>query len=173
MILSFSGHRPDKLGGWNIPNPIYNHVCQNIEFALKELQPEKTISGMALGTDLYGANISFKLKIPFIAAVPFIGQESVWNENQKKIYRSILKKAAEVVIVSEGGYSASKMQTRNQWMCDKADIVLAIFDGSNGGTGNCVTYAKSVKKSVIIIDPNPKTFSKENLIKQINDFKNS
>lgn len=38
-------------------------------------------------------------------------------------------------------------------MVDKSDIVIAIWDGSNSGTGNCVNYAKSKNKKIIKIDP--------------------
>jgi hypothetical protein len=31
MILSGTGHRPNKLSGYNIPNPTYNYVCSEIE----------------------------------------------------------------------------------------------------------------------------------------------
>jgi len=46
------------------------------------------------------------------------------------------------------------MQARNTWQTDKADKLLAVFDGSSGGTGNCVKYAKSKGKTIILIDPN-------------------
>lgn len=35
------------------------------------------------------------------------------------------------------------MQRRNEFMVDNADMVLAYHDGSEGGTKNCVDYAKS------------------------------
>lgn len=153
MIVSFTGHRPDKLGGYNLPNPTYLHVCRQIDKALRELKPEKVISGMALGVDQWAANIAIKLGIPFIAAVPFTGQEKAWPPQSQKVFNNLLSKAAEVVIVSEGGYSAFKMQIRNQWMVDRADLVMAIWDGSKGGTGNCVEYAKSKNKEIFYIDP--------------------
>jgi isocitrate lyase len=121
MIIAFTGHRPNKLGSYKLPNPTYIHVCQQIEKVLKELKPEKVISGMAQGTDLWAANIAYKLNIPFIAAVPFIGQEKAWPEKSQKIYHNLLNKATETVIVSEGRYSAYKMQVRSQYMCKHSD----------------------------------------------------
>lgn len=153
MIIAFTGHRPDKLGGYKLPNPTYIKVCQQIESTLKELKPEKVISGMALGVDQWAAYIAFKLKIPFIAAVPFLNQESKWPTSSQETYNKLIKLAAETVIVSEGTYSAVKMQTRNEWMVDRCDQLIAIWDESNGGTGNCVNYAKSKNKSIIYIDP--------------------
>lgn len=154
MIVSFSGHRPSKLGGYTLPNPTYLSVCQRLEALLLELQPTKAISGMALGIDQWAANICVKLSIPFVAAVPFLGQENAWPETSQKIYHKLLKKANEVVIVSEGGYAANKMQRRNEWMVESCDLLIAVFDGTPGGTGNCVAYAEKIKKPIRRINPN-------------------
>lgn len=153
MIVAFTGHRPDKLGGYKLPNDIYIKVCKDIDWLLKELNPEKVISGMALGVDQWAANIAYKLGIPFIAAIPFEGQELAWPEASQKTYRILRKLASEEVIVSPGGYSADKMQVRNIWMVDNCHSLIAVWDGSKGGTGNCVEYAKSVDRKIYQIDP--------------------
>jgi uncharacterized phage-like protein YoqJ len=153
MIISFTGHRPNKLGGFSLPNPTYIYVCQQIEKTLKELQPEKVISGMALGVDQWAANIAHKLNIPFIAAQPFLGQEKAWPESSQKTFHKLLKLASEVVIVCEGGYQPVKMQVRNEWMVNRCDTLIAIWDKTPGGTGNCVNYAKSINREIIYIDP--------------------
>ena len=153
MIVAFTGHRPDKLGGYKLPNDTYIKVCRDIDWLLKELNPEKVISGMALGVDQWAANIAYKLGIPFIAAIPFEGQELAWPEASQKTYRILRKLASEEVIVSQGGYSADKMQVRNIWMVDNCDSLIAVWDGSKGGTGNCVEYAKSVDRKIYQIDP--------------------
>lgn len=153
MIVAFTGHRPDKLGGYTLPNPTYIKVCQSIEETLKELKPEKVISGMALGVDQWAAFIAYKLKIPFIAAVPFNKQDAVWKNESKSSYAKLLAKAAEVVIVSEGEYSAHKLQIRNEWMVDRCDKLIAIWDGTPGGTGNCIKYAKTKNREIIFIKP--------------------
>jgi uncharacterized phage-like protein YoqJ len=153
MIVVFTGHRPDKLGGYRLPNPTYTKVCQEIDKALRELKPEKVISGMALGVDQWAAYIAHKLNIPFVAAIPFEKQESKWPAKSQEIYHQLVKLASEVVIVSPGGYSADKMQIRNKWMVDHCDKLIAIWDGSSGGTGNCVQYAESVKKDIYRINP--------------------
>jgi len=158
MIISFTGPRPPKIGGYDIPNPIFNHICRETEKTLLELKPDKCISGMALGYDTYAAKICIKLGIPFIAAVPFEGQDKVWKEDSKKEYKELLDKAVEVVYTSDPGYAAWKMQVRNEWMVDNSDIVIACFNGSKGGTFNCVKYATSKDKKVIIINPNEVLF---------------
>jgi uncharacterized phage-like protein YoqJ len=154
MILAGTGHRPDKIGGYKLPNPIYIKICQETEKILLELKPEKIISGFALGFDQYLANIAVKLNIPFIAAVPFEGQEKAWPQSSQKTFNRLLGFASEKVIVSEGSYAAYKMQIRNEWMCDRCDILIAVYNGDkSGGTYNCVQYAKKIGKKIIIINP--------------------
>lgn len=155
MIVAFTGHRPDKIGGYTLPNATYIHICQQLEKTLKELQPEKAISGMALGVDQYAASVCIKLGIPFIAAIPFSGQEKAWPEKSQRAYQALLSKAAEKIIVCDGGYAASKMQLRNEWMCDNCDTLIAVWDGTAGGTANCVKYAQSINRDIIFINPHP------------------
>ncbi len=153
MIVAFTGHRPPKIGGYKLPNPTYNRICQAIERTLIELKPEKAITGMALGVDQWAANICIKLKIPFIAAVPFPGQECKWPENSQRIYKVLLSKASDIVMVSDAPFQAKKLQIRNEWMVDQCDKLIAIYDGTEGGTCNCVKYAEKHNKDIIRIDP--------------------
>jgi uncharacterized phage-like protein YoqJ len=45
------------------------------------------------------------------------------------------------------------MQKRNEYMIDKSDYVIAVWDGSPSGTGNTVRYAKQKNKKILIINP--------------------
>ena len=153
MIVAFTGSRPNNFGGFYLPNPIYSHVCREIDRTLRELKPDKIISGMSLGVDQWAAFVAIKLGIPFVAAIPFEGQELLWNKESQKTYHSLLKKANEVVIVSPGKFDNEKFQIRNQWMIDRCDKLICIWDGQSKGTKNCFEYAKYVGKEIIFIDP--------------------
>lgn len=154
-MYPFLGIVPPNWGGFKLPNPTYIHVCRQIDKTLRDLKPDKAISGGALGVDQYAANICFKLGIPVIFAIPFLGQEKAWPEASQKTYHRLLDKADEVVIVSEGGYSPEKMQRRNEYLVDHCDILIAVFipTETKSGTANCINYAKSVGKEIIYIDP--------------------
>ena len=147
MIIAGTGHRPEKLVPQDKRKIAYsNEVRTRLkELAIASLQKIKVsavISGVALGWDTGLALAAIELDIPLIAAVPFDGQESKWRDTDVLMYRYILAAADRVEIISEGGYSAKKMQIRNQWMADEANTILALWDGSEGGTGNCIKYAK-------------------------------
>lgn len=153
MIVAFTGHRPNKIGGYKIPNPIYDHIASEIKKALKEINPERAISGMALGVDQWAAEICVELGIPFIVAIPFVGQESIWPQDSQDKYRRLLDKAEETKIICEGGYAAKKMQIRNKWMIDNCDVLIAVWNGTNGGTGNAVKYAQEINRKIYRINP--------------------
>lgn len=53
----------------------------------------------------------------------------------------------------QGRYNPYKLQIRNEYMVDNADVVIAVWDGSKGGTCNCVNYAKKIGKNIIQINP--------------------
>lgn len=155
-ILAGTGHRPnDGLGGYLIPNPIYTYVYQQTEKILLQEEPDKIISGMALGFDTIIAQLAIKLNIPFVAAVPFKGQECKWPQASQDIYHDLIKQASEVVVVCDGGYSVQKMQWRNEFMVNECNKLLACWKQSKqyGGTYNCIQYARSINKEIIIIDP--------------------
>jgi uncharacterized phage-like protein YoqJ len=141
MILGITGHRPTELGGYNIDNQIYKKVYSLVKKSFKEINPEMIISGMALGADQLAIEAAIELDIPFLAAVPFVGQESVWPAESKTKYKELLTKAKETVIVSLGGYSPAKLHLRNHWIVNHSDQLLAIWNGKqSGGTFECVNY---------------------------------
>lgn len=146
MILAATGHRPDKLGGYG--DDVFDALTWQATIILSEMKPKSTISGMALGWDQAFAQASANLGIPFLAAVPFVGQESKWPPASQAKYAALIAKAASVHVVSPGGYAAWKMQVRNCWMVDNCDHVLALWDGSAGGTSNCVKYAEKVGRPI-------------------------
>lgn len=156
MIIAFTGHRPNKLGFYK-PNPLQSWIRSEITRILSELNPQYTIVGGALGVDTWAAQISYSLQIPYILAVPFLGQEKIWPQSSKDEYNLIKSRAKEVVVVCDGGYSAAKMQIRNQWMVDRCNKLIAVWDGTSGGTGNCVAYANKLGREIIRI--NPKEFN--------------
>lgn len=56
-------------------------------------------------------------------------------------------------MVSDEEYKPWLMQKRNEFMVDRVDTVLAVWDGSDGGTGNCVKYAKKIGKHMLRLLP--------------------
>lgn len=149
MIVAGTGHRPDKLA---VPDHAaysdgqLERLTRFAERILIEEDPRRVISGMAQGWDMALAHAAANLRIPWTAAVPFEGQERRWPKDTQAHYRALLARADRVVVVSPGGYSPYKMQVRNEYMVRHAWKVLALWDGSPGGTANCVEFADGIER---------------------------
>jgi uncharacterized phage-like protein YoqJ len=151
MILAGTGHRPQGLDGFS---PMAERKLET--FVVRELAKihaarpiTHVISGMALGFDMGVANAALELGIPLLAAVACAGQESIWTQPQKNKFNYLLERAGKVVVVCEGGFSAHKLQLRNEYMVRQADVMLASYSGKSGGTQNCVLYAQKQGKEII------------------------
>lgn len=147
MILAGTGHRPQRLGGYS--ETVNNKLRKLITKELEKLRPNRVISGMALGFDMALAEAAINLDIMVVAAVPFEGQEEKWPERSQERYHNILKNCETIEYCSPPGYTPYKLQFRNRWMVDNCDALLALWDGGNGGTCNCVRYAEEYNKRII------------------------
>lgn len=111
------------------------------------------ISGMAAGWDLALAHAAMESGLPLLAAIPFRGQEARWSAFWKERYEEALTYAAKVHIVSPV-FSFSSYHERNQYMVDllheKGGVLLALWNGSSGGTADCLSRAE--KKNVKVIN---------------------
>lgn len=114
------------------------------------------ISGMALGADIWGAELTLELKakhskLQLQAALPCETQANRWSDQQRERYFNILSKCDKVVYVSRQ-YTRSCMFDRNRYMVDRAAFLLAVYGGgSSGGTAYTIQYAKSKQREIIII----------------------
>lgn len=146
MIIAATGHRPNKLGGYS-PHA-FNRLCDVARAYLMEKRPQGVISGLALGWDQAWAITALELSIPVHAAIPFEGQESQWPESSRLFWAGIVGECTSVTFVCEPGYAAWKMQKRNEWMVERCHRVAALWDGSSGGTGNCIAFARDFPRPI-------------------------
>lgn len=154
MKIAVTGHRPSKLGyEYNLNGPFSTFIRDKLREIIVSHKPKTMISGMALGVDTIWAELAIENQVPLIAAIPFIGQESHWPEDAQNKYNKILNhELTTIQVICGPGYSAYKMQKRNEWMVDQCDLLVAVWNGTAGGTKNCVDYAEG-KKPMIVIKP--------------------
>lgn len=148
MIVAITGHRPERI-------PDMKAMEEALSEAYLELEVTKVIQGMAAGIDLLAARTAFRLDIPFISARPWAGHTP--RVADQISYENAIVYAEEVVNVhpSIKYPGAWVYQKRNEWMVDRAELVIAVWDGQpKGGTYNCVKYAHDVKElPILMIDP--------------------
>lgn len=149
-IICGTGHRPNKLG----PKPycygqeMKSKLIRLARFALEKVKPDLVITGGALGWDQALAMACHEAGIPFDIYIPFEGFDATWPDESQVYLARLMKLAREVKICSGPGYSPEKMQIRNEMMVNPSEYVLALWDGSSGGTKNCLDYAAKLKRPV-------------------------
>ena len=139
----FTGHRPEKL---SLPEETVRQLLE--AEILLSIQKGYTdfITGMADGTDTWAAQIVLSLRETFPqlrlhAAVPYAG--FVPRKAWKNAYEDILARADSVTYVSPSR-EKNVFQIRNIWMVDRSSRVIAVYNGTSGGTRNTVLYAFQV-----------------------------
>jgi len=153
--IAVTGHRPDKLGGYNADTN-FKAIRRHMRDFLNQAPDGELvlISGGALGIDQFWIEVGLHLNLPVIAALPFEGYNSKWPLSSQKKYQELLDRCEEVRYICEPGYEAHKLQTRNEWMVDNSDAIAAYWTGVAGGTSNCIDYAASKNIPINIFDPN-------------------
>ena len=155
MKIAITGHRPNKLGNdYNLTSPLINDIKIRLQELIDWHKPTHLISGMALGIDTLWAKMAIKNNIKLIAAIPCLNQDKMWVKPSKDLYKEILSNPlTETIYISDKEYTFNCMNERNIWMVDNCDFLISVWDGTSGGTKNCVDYAISKKKDIIRIDP--------------------
>ena len=158
MKICVTGHRPNKLYGYDLSDLRWQRLKEKFKQILKENNCDEAITGMALGVDTVFALAVLELKeegynIKLHCAIPCKNHSCKWMKESIDQYNDILSKADVVKLVSDEEYKPWLMQKRNEYMVDLADKIIAVWDGSKSGTANCVEYAKSKGKQIIQINP--------------------
>lgn len=161
-VCCFTGHRPERLNGYDPKDnkKLLWDLSRAIEYLITDCSYNVFISGMALGIDQWAAQIVLRLQrekyphIKLICAIPCANHQNRWKQKDQDTWQAICDKAERVVYVSKEEYKPYLMQKRNEWMVDSSHLVLGVWDGTEGGTGNCIKYAQKVEKMIKIIDVN-------------------
>lgn len=158
MTICVTGHRPNKLYGYDLNDQRWQKLKSQFKEILKEKRCDEAISGMALGVDTIFALAVLELKdegydIKLHCAIPCKNQSCKWGKESVNLYHFILSKADVVKLVSDEEYKPYLMQRRNEYMVQRSDCVIAVWDGSKSGTGNCVRYAEKQGREIVRIEP--------------------
>lgn len=154
MKVAITGHRPEDL-------PNFEWVKAALIEVLEELHPELLIQGMAAGVDLMSAEAAYKVGVPYMCARPWAGHTP--RNADAELYRQVLQNAASVVVVNPSEQYAGPWMyhNRNEYMVDRADLLIAVWSGkTSGGTAACVRYAKKKNVPILQINPSSRTVTK-------------
>ena len=137
-ILGVSGHRPKY---WGYSQESHDRLKALVSGFIAEGKPTKVLTGMAIGMDMAVAEVCMELGIPYIAAVPFRGQDSQWPPEAQEKYRYLLAGAQAEIVVSDT-YSDEAFKKRNAYIVANCHSMLVLYNGATrSGTGHTVGLA--------------------------------
>lgn len=154
--VSFTGHRPERLGGYDEELPLIQEVkkhLRNVITIFNKLGYKTFISGAALGVDQWAAEAVIEAKLNLILAIPHKGYGDNWPDfSQRRLVE--IQKHANSVYVCEGGYSKEKTHLRNLFMIHNSKHVIAVWDGNrDGGTASAVRHARKEGRKIFNFNP--------------------
>ena len=136
--IAFTGHRHLTMA----------EVFPGLDLLLKEYGDSQIwITGGAIGLDSWAPKFAMDHSIELWLILPFPSKvlAAKWPLSSpfRKILNGSWSYASKVSVVSHR-FVMSAYQERNVRMVDLSDILAAFFNGSPGGTANCVRYARSI-----------------------------
>lgn len=171
--LGFTGHRPNKLGGYDLSALGYVHLQQDLEtYIERNLEVFDVVichSGLALGGDTVWSKaiLAMKEKHPgrvlFHAEIPFMEQPEAWfkqsdidfwhEQVERADFKSVSGSLKGLDNPKRKQMAVKYLNDRNDGMVDQIDVLLALWDGSKSGTGNAVKYAKKINLVTHTVHP--------------------
>lgn len=173
--FGFTGHRPERLGGYNEENPTAYWVKEQLSWLVTRLVDVSGfrwfITGGALGTDTWAAETVLRLRaerdlrqtIGLHIYTPFPNYDNRWTPLQRERYLSILRQAAAGL---GGPHMASSQKPasrgeviealhfRNRCIVDASRALCAVWDGvEKGGTWHAITVGRARGRPIYVINP--------------------
>ena len=158
----FTGHRPEKLpGGYDERDPRCLSLKARLDRAVEEAWEKGMrhfICGMAQGADFYFCEAALALRarrpgVTVEAALPCEEQAARWPEADRERYFRLVEQCDYETMVQRH-YDRGCMLRRNRYMVDRSAMLIAVYDGTLGGTMYTLQYAMKRKLEIVILDVN-------------------
>lgn len=158
----FTGHRPQSLPwGFNEQDDRCLKMKEKLRTQIINAINKGYnifICGMALGFDIICTEQVLELKkqytqIKIIGALPCKTQAKFWSKKDKLRYKSVLTKLDSIRCIYNHFIGNVCYLERNKYMINNSSLVIALFNGQDGGTKNTINYAKKQKIDIVIIEP--------------------
>lgn len=160
-IIGVTGHRPEKLYGYDLTEPRWIKLKGLFKNILLKEKATTGVTGMALGTDQVFAMSVLELKeqgcdIKLVTMLPFKEYSCKWPMESQILFKNILDKADKINYVCSSLPNVDhSLQKRNEALVGVVRKLICVWDGSPSGTKRCIEYADS--NGVPLIPVNPRT----------------
>jgi uncharacterized phage-like protein YoqJ len=144
-VLLITGYKPQELQIFKKDDPALHFIKKAIQKRLLALLDEHNglewivISGQ-LGVELWAAETAYDLqsdypKLKVAVLTPFLEQEEKWSDQNKEYYEFILSQANHIDSITKKKYeSPLQLRLKNQFVVDKSDGLLAVYDEEGPGS---------------------------------------
>jgi len=158
---AFTGYRPAKMPfGYDELDPRCIDFKKRLRDTIVMLIDQgysHFLSGGAMATDIFAAEAVLELKehysiITLEMVSPFDGQADRWNRAYQARHDELFE-LADVVTVISHAYTRNCMFQRNRYLVTNADILVAAYDGQEGGTKMTVELARREGVQVLLVPP--------------------
>lgn len=167
QVCAITGHRPSRFRFKHKEN---TSGCKRLKKRLREQMEWLYAQGIrvfwvggALGVDMWAGEILLRMKelpeysdLELHIALPGPEHDKLWDARSKTRMAFLIRHSTECVIVGTS-LAPADYRKRNQYMVDRADILLAVYDNDHSirsGTGMTVNYAcKKKGLPIIFIHP--------------------
>lgn len=151
MKVAVSGHRPPKV-------PMYSEqIMTALQNEFLRIGAKHVFTGGAIGVDLMAAEVALKLGLKHTLCIPFDGYNRFWREQEEFARLEMIKTnpLTNTVLVNEGKppqgdegkeWVKKVLNDRNMYMVDNTDCLIAVWNGSKGGTANCFAYGEETQQ---------------------------
>lgn len=150
LIVAATGHRWQRMDIPRSPQA-ETHLAALASAFLEQLQPDRVISGLALGWDTAVALAAVRLGIPLVACMPGKrgAQEARWDFGDQGTHEWLVRQSAEHAWIGGDLPFRDACISRDEYMVERAGLILALWSGLPSGTGTTVRFAERRKLPVV------------------------
>ncbi|MFB6506221.1 MULTISPECIES: hypothetical protein [unclassified Streptomyces] len=148
--IGVTGHR-------SIPQEAHAHVLDGLRAAFRGLEGSlEAFSSLAVGADQLFADIALARGAELTVVIPSGDYESSFADaDELARYRALKDRAVREVRLDYPHSTDEAYYAAGAYIADHCDRLLAVWDGRParglGGTGDIVTYARSLGRPVTVI----------------------
>ena len=167
MSIAFTGHRPESLPfGTNEGSEDYRKIKTLLQREIKHWADrghDTFYEGVARGMDIIFGELVLLAKkegypqLKLVGVIPHEEQAARWSEAWRNRYFDLMANSDDEVLISHQ-YTKDCYHSRNRYMVDHAQVLIAVYNGSDkGGTAYTVNYARALGRTIVVVDPSTLT----------------
>lgn len=163
ITCCFAGPQPQSLPfGLNEKSTSYLRLKQVLKeqviYLIETFQVTHFISGVDLGVGQYATEIVIDLKrdypeLTLECAIPYEKQAENWTVAQRERYFSIVEHCDKETLLQHH-YTKDYMKRQKEYLINQSNYLIAVWNGKSGYICNILSFARTLKKPMIVINPN-------------------